>query len=188
MATPMPPQPQAPGAIPLVLHALLTGLVERHRVTLVTVATSEPGEWEALDRIRDAGVEVHAIRRVEPSGLARWQRRWRFASAWLGGRYPWRTVWYWEPSLQQILDRLLAEREYDLVTVEDNAMGIYRYRTKTPTIFTEYEVRRPRPVGWRGWSQGRWIMWALGEADWRRWRRYQRAVWQRFDRIQVFSQ
>src|SRR5689334_5858106 len=146
MATPMPPQPQAPGAIPLVLHAQLVGLIERHRVTLVTVASTDPAEWEALDRIRESGVDVHAIRRTELRGLARWERRWRFATTWLRGMYPWRTIWYWEPGLQHILNRLLAEQEFDLVMVEDNAMGIYRYRTETPTIFTEYEVRRPRSV------------------------------------------
>lgn len=187
MVAPMPPRPQAPGAIPLVLHAQISGLVERHQVTLATVAGPEPAEWEALDRVRELGVEVQAIRRVEPSGWARWRRRWRFAGAWLGGLYPWRTIWYWEPGLQRILDRLLAERRFDLVAVEDNAMGIYRYRTTAPTIFTEYEVRRPRPVSWSGWSESGPLRWALGEADWRRWRRYQRSVWRRFDRVQVFT-
>lgn len=185
LVAPMPPQAQAAGAIPLVLHAQLTGLLQRHSVTLVTVAGPDPAEWAALDRLQAAGVDVQAIRRVEPVGIDRWQRRWQLARGWLSGRYPWRTLWFWEPGIQQILDRLLGVEHFDLVQVEDNAMGIYRYRTNVPIIFTEYEVRRPRPINWRGWTAGR--EWALQEADWRRWYPYQRNVWRNFDRVQVFT-
>jgi polysaccharide biosynthesis protein PslH len=188
LVTPMPPRPQAPGAIPLVLHAQLAGLTPRHDVTLVTVAGPDPDEWAALDRLCASGIDVQAVRRAEPHSIQRWKRRWRLGSAWLRGRHPWRTIWFWEPGVQQILDHLLATRPFDLVMVEDNAMGIYRYRTQAPIVFTEYEVRRPRPVNWRGWSYGHPIKWALSEADWYRWPRYQRAVWRRFDRIQVFTQ
>jgi hypothetical protein len=97
LATPMPPQPEATGATPLVLHAELVGLLGRHVVTLVTVAGQEPGEQEAVDRLIREGVDVQAVRRTTPTGLARWQRRWRMGSAWLRGYYPWRTVWFWEP-------------------------------------------------------------------------------------------
>ena len=89
--------------------------------------------------------------------------------------------------MQRILNRLFAERSFDLVIVEDNAMGIYQYGTATPVIFTEHEVRRPRPVNWRAGSPSNWLRWAFGEADWQRWRKYQRSVWRRFDRIQVFT-
>jgi glycosyltransferase involved in cell wall biosynthesis len=100
---------------------------------------------------------------------------------------PWRTIWFWEPAVQYILDRLFAERSFDLVIVEDNAMGIYQYDTETPVIFTEHEVRRPRSINWQAGSPSNWLRWALGEADWQRWPKYQSSVWQRFDRIQVFT-
>jgi len=187
LVTPMPPRPQAPGAIPMILHALLAGLSVRHDLTLVTVAGPDPQEWEAIERLRTSGIEVHAIKRSQLHALPRWQRRWRLASAWLRGQWPWRTVWFWEPEMQQILDRLHAEKHFDLVQVEDNAMGIYRYRTRAPKILTEYEVRRPRPINWHGWSQPGRMAWAFIEADWRRWPLYQRAVWRRFERIQVFT-
>jgi polysaccharide biosynthesis protein PslH len=187
LVAPMPPQPQATGAIPLVLYAQLTGLMARHAVTLVTVAGPDRSEWAALDRLQTMGVDVQAVRRSEPHGLARWQRRWRWASTWLKGKYPWRTIWFWEPEVQHILARLFAERAFDLVIVEDNAMGIYQYGTATPMIFTEHEVRRPRSINWHAGSPSNWLRWAFGEADWQRWRKYQSAIWQRFDRIQVFT-
>ncbi len=187
LVAPMPPQPQAPGAIPLVLYALLTGLKARHQITVVTVAGLEPGECQALDQLQAEGINVQAVRRTEPAGLHRWQRRWRLGSTWLKGRYPWRTIWFWEPQLQVILDRLLGRPAFDLVVVEDNAMGIYRYRTSVPVVFTEHEVRRSRPINWQMGPPARWLPWALGEADWRRWRSYQPEVWRRFDRLQVFT-
>jgi glycosyltransferase involved in cell wall biosynthesis len=187
MVTPMPPQAEAPGAIPLVLHAQLSGLAERHDVTLVTVAGPDPHEWDALDQLRSSNIEIQAIRRVEPSGIQCWKWRWRLASTWLRGKYPRRTIWFWEPGLQHILDRLLTEQRFDLVQVEDNAMGIYRYRTTAPLVFTEHEVRRPRPINWNGWAQGQGVKSVLREADWHRWPQYHRNVWARFDRIQVFT-
>ena len=65
LVTPMPPQPQAPGAIPLVLHAELTGLMARHEISLVTIAGHEPGEQEAVTQLKAMGVEVRAVRRTD---------------------------------------------------------------------------------------------------------------------------
>jgi glycosyltransferase involved in cell wall biosynthesis len=188
MVTPMPPQPQAPGAIPLVLHAELVGLMPRHQMTLVTIAGLEPGEQEAIDTLRAAGLEVHAVRRIQPHGWQLWQRRWRLSTKWLGGKVPWRTVWFWEAEVQRILDHLLMKKKFDLVIVDDNAMGIYIYRTTTPLLFTEHEVRRPRPIDKAGLRQTDLLHWVLKEQDWARWPRYQRSVWQKFDRIQAFTQ
>jgi glycosyltransferase involved in cell wall biosynthesis len=66
-------------------------------------------------------------------------------------------------------------------------MGIYQYGTSTPMIFTEHEVRRPRPINWHAGSPSNWLRWTLAETDWQRWRKYQSSVWHRFDRIQVFT-
>lgn len=188
LVTPMPPQPQAPGAIPMVLYAQLTGLLARHhQVTLLTLSGDDPTDADAIARLKSDGIRVEAAYRVARRGLPRWQRRWWLASGWLGGKYPWRTLWFYEPELQRLLDHLLNQENFDLVAVEDNALGLYRYRTTVPIVFTEYEVRRPRPVNWRGCSKGNLLWWALGEADWQRWPRYERALWPRFDRIQVFT-
>jgi glycosyltransferase involved in cell wall biosynthesis len=187
LVTPMPPQPQGSGAIPVVLHALLTGLAPRHQITLVTVVGPEPAEQEAIERLHAASHEVFAVRLMKSTAYRRWQRRLRLIGAWLGGRYPWRTIWFSEPDVQRILDRLLVERRFDLVVVEDNAMGFYHYRTETPIIFTEHEVRRARPVNWHVGPPEDWLRWAFAEADWQRWPKYLPPVWRRFDCVQVFS-
>ena len=54
LVTPMPPDPGAASAIPVLLHAQLVGLRERHEVTLVTLAGPDPAELLAgvgLDRL-----------------------------------------------------------------------------------------------------------------------------------------
>jgi glycosyltransferase involved in cell wall biosynthesis len=188
MVTPMPPRAQAPGAIPVVLHAQLQGLRRNHAVTVVTVAGPEPDEAEAVNALIADGVPVRASLRSEPRGRARWQRRWRLGSRWLRGQWPWRTVWFWDDQVQRLLDQELGRRHYDLVQIEDNAMGAYRYPPGIPTIFTEHEVRRPRAVPWPAWPISSWPAWLLRETDWQRWPRYQRRVWRKFDRLQVFTQ
>jgi polysaccharide biosynthesis protein PslH len=187
MVTPMPPQPQATGAIPVVLHAQLTGLQKRHHVTLVTVAGQEPGEKQAVQDLRENGIDVHAVVRQDLSGWRRWQRRWRMGSTWLTRQIPWRSIWFWEPDLQRILNHLFASREFDLVIVEDNSMGIYNFPTTAPVLFTEHEVRRPRPVDWNIKNYRSIAAWAFSEVDWKRWPSYLRKTWRKFDHIQVFS-
>jgi len=189
LVTPMPPQPQASGAIPVVLHALLTGLTPRHQLSIVTIIGTESGEWEAVEHLRKAGHDIQAVHLMKSSGLQRWQRRWRLISSWLLGQYPWRTIWFWDPEVQRLLDRMLVEQQFDLVIVEDSSMAIYRYQTKTPTLFTEHEVRRSRPVNWHmGRLPADWVRWVFIESDWQRWKKYQPYVWRRFDRIQVFTE
>lgn len=187
LVTPMPPRPQAPGAIPLVLYAELTGLMAKHELSLATVAGLEPGEDVAIAELEKLQIPVHVAWRKKLPGLQNWRRRWRMAGAWLSGRFSWRTIWFWEPGLQTILDELLAKNRYDLVIVEDNAMGIYTFRTPVPTLFTEHEVRRPRPIDWKALRFRNIRGWTFGELDWMRWRSYQEMTWKKFDRIQTFS-
>jgi len=187
LVTPMPPRPEAPGAIPLVLHALLTGLQTRHEVTLVTVVGDEPGELEAADELQRSGLDVHVVDRRRPSGVARWRRRWRLASTWARGRYPWRTVWFADPQVQDTLDRLTRTRRFDVAAVEDNSMGVFDFPAHLPTVITEHEVQSPRPIDWHCGDLRGWPGWAFREAEARRWPSYQRSVWRRFDRIQVFT-
>lgn len=187
MATPTPPYTQPTNSVPLVTHCQLVGLVDRHEVTLVTGAGHDPTDQAAVAELQKMGIELHVAWRPTVDGVRRWQRRGRLVKFWLGGRYPFRTVWYWQAEVQRVLDRLLAERHFDLVTAADNAMGIYHYRTARPTLLTEMEVRRPRAINWTGWSSTPWRQWAFGEVDWQRWQGYQRQVWQRFDCVQVFT-
>lgn len=186
LATPVPPQADGAGAIPVLLNAELLGLRERHEVTLVTALGDEPGEEEAIARLE--GTDLHVVdRRRPPPGWTRRRRQLRLASRWARGRWPWRTVWFADPGFQRILDRLGAERRFDVVAVEDSAMSVFRYPGAAPVVFTHHEVLRPRPVDWSPGAPPAWPAWAFGELDWRRWRRFQPWAWRRFDRVQVFS-
>jgi glycosyltransferase involved in cell wall biosynthesis len=187
LVTPMPPQADGGGAIPVLLHAELLGLRRLHEVTLVTALADEPGEAEAVERLRGE-IEVHvADRRRPPPGRRRRRRQLRLAATWARGAWPWRTVWYADPGIQTILDRLVAGREFDVVAVEDSAMSVFRYPAATPSVFTHHEVLRPRPIARPGASPLNWPGWAFGELDWRRWAGFQRQAWNRFDLVQVFS-
>jgi len=188
LAVPVPPQADGGGAIPVLLYAELLGLRQRHEVTLVTAVGDEVGEAEAVARLREEGVDVHvADRRRPPPGMARRRRQLRMASRWVRGRWPWRTVWYAAPELQRAIDEACAGRGFDVVAIEDSAMSVFRYPAGVPTVFTHHEVLRPRPVDWHPGGPRKWPGWTFGELDWRRWRRFQREAWMRFDLVQVFS-
>jgi polysaccharide biosynthesis protein PslH len=187
LVVPVPPQADGAGAIPVLFHAELEGLRRRHEVTLVTAVGDEPGEEEAVARLREQ-LEVHAAdRRRPPAGARRRRRQLRMAVRWARGGWPWRTVWYADPGIQRLIDRVSSGRQFDVVAVEDSAMSVFRYPAGVPTVFTHHEVLRPRPVDWKPGAPGGWPGWAFGELDWRRWARFQRRAWSRFDRVQVFS-
>src|SRR5262249_17343989 len=42
-------------------------------------------------------------------------------------------------------------------------------------------------VQWQFGAPSSWLRWAAGEADWQRWPGYQRRIWPKFDRLQVFT-
>jgi len=188
LAVPVPPQADGGGAIPVLLYAELLGLRQRHEVTLVTALGDEAGEEEAVARLRSEGVEVFvADRRRPPPGMARRRRQLRMASRWARGRWPWRTVWYAAPEIQRALDEAAARHTFDVVAIEDSAMSVFRYPAGLPTVFTHHEVLRPRPLNRHPGGPRKWPGWAFGELDWRRWQRFQRQAWLRFDLVQVFS-
>ncbi|MDX1530321.1 MAG: glycosyltransferase family 4 protein, partial [Rhodothermales bacterium] len=172
MLTPMLPHPGALTGGALVMHGQLEALAAHHRVTLAALATDTPTERAAADGLRATGVDVHCVWGPPPTGPRLWARRWRLARAWLRNDAPLRTLAFAVPAMQALLDRLAGERRFDVVQVEDNAMGHYVLPSGIPTLLTEHEARTDADVA--GVERGRW-------------RRYQRAVWARFDRIQVFT-
>jgi len=187
LVTPVPPQADGGGAIPVLLNAQLLGLRRLHEVTLVTAVGDEPGHAGTVERLREE-VEVFAAdRRRPPPGGRRRRRQLRMAMKWARGPWPWRTVWYADPGIQAILDRLAGEREFDVVAIEDSAMSVFRYPAGLPSVFTHHEVLRPRPFTPPPASPGAWPGWAFGEIDWRRWAGFQRRAWHQFDLVEVFS-
>jgi glycosyltransferase involved in cell wall biosynthesis len=189
LIAPMVPQRDGAGAIPVLLYAQLVGLRERHDVTLVAGLGDEPGEAEAAAELVRENPDVHiADRRRPPPGLRRWRRRGRLAATWIGRGWPWRTVWFAAPDVQNVLDKLAATRAFDVVAVEDDAMSVFRLPAGVPAVLTEHEVLRPRAIDWGAGHPAEWPRWALREIDWRRWLSFQRKAWRRFDRVQVFTE
>jgi glycosyltransferase involved in cell wall biosynthesis len=168
-----------------VRSAGLSWVAARHRVTLATLARADEEEREAVRRLRAQGVEVHPVWRAAPGRVRRWMRRGRLAGRWLRGRDPLRTLAFAEPEMQRLLARLLREEPFDLLQVEDNAMGGYRYPTSVPSVLLELDALWEGGVGTerRGGVVG-----ALGRAERARWARFRPDVWRRFDRIQVFTE
>jgi glycosyltransferase involved in cell wall biosynthesis len=188
MVTPMLPHPKAHSAGPLSMYDTLSLLRERHQVTLATFAGPDLAELAAIEQLRASGADLHAIWRTAPAGLARWQWRWQLGRGWLRGTQPLRALEFADQAMQQLLDRLLAERQFDLIQIEDNAMAGYDYKRGIPTMLIEHEVRNVAEQHGQDASArtaGRPPLFAAGER--RRWLRYQAAVWQRFDRVQVFT-
>jgi glycosyltransferase involved in cell wall biosynthesis len=188
LVAPMPPQPAGGGAIPVLLDAQIAGLRERNEVTFVSAIGEEPGEAEAAKRLRNSGLDAHFTDRRQPdTARRRWRRRGRMASAWALGGTPWRAVWFADPEIQVILDRLAQTHEFDVAAVEDSAMSTFRLPPLVPSLLTEHEVLRPRPVGWHAGPPSAWPGWAFGELDWRKRPRFQRTAWRRFDRVLAFG-
>ncbi|MBI3952202.1 MAG: glycosyltransferase [Acidobacteria bacterium] len=187
MVTSMLPYPESMSGGALVMYGQLTGLAARHDVTLATFAGADPAEEKAIDGLRASGIDVHYVWRSWPVGIDRWRLRLRDAIGWLQGGCPLRTMQFYDPRMQHLLDRLLNEQRFDLLQVEDNAMANYGYRMQGPIVLTEHEVRPALSSDPRDQLNANWIGRILTNAERRRWHQYQRAIWRRFNRIQVFT-
>lgn len=189
IVAPMPPQPSGRGAIPLLLDAQVSGLRERNEVTFVSAVGEEAGEAEGAERLRDSGLDAHfADRRLSSSARQRWRRRARMAGEWAFGARPWRAIWFADPAIQAILDRLTLSHSFDVAVIEDSAMSSYRLPPGVPSLLTEHEVLRPRALGWRpSGPPAAWPNWAFTELDYRKRPPFQRSAWNRFDRVLAFG-
>jgi polysaccharide biosynthesis protein PslH len=188
LITSMVPDADGIGAIPKLLAAELEGLGERHEVTLLTTFGEDPGQAEAAARLRGAGGDVQALDRRRPSSARRrWWVRAELAATWLTRRWPWRVV-CGAAGVQPLLDRLLAEREFDLIAVEDNPMAVLRFPAGLPVVFTEHEATRAPASTWRAPRLRERPLAALRAHDWRRWDGFLPRAWERFDLLQVFCE
>lgn len=189
LVAPMAPQAHGNGAIPVLLYAELTGLRERHEVTLITAIGDEPGEEEAARALTAEGVDLRVADRRRPApGRRRFNRRLRLAATWGRGRWPWRTVWFADPGIQAAIDHASMCRSFDVVAVEDNSMAVFRLPEGVPAVLTEHEVQRPRELARHPASPAGSPLSVLRELDRRRWSTFQPSVWRFFDRVQVFSE
>jgi polysaccharide biosynthesis protein PslH len=188
LVTSMVPDLDGVGAIPKLLHAQLTGLRERHDVTLVAPVGEDPGQGEAAERIGASGLDAHFVdRRRSRSASRRWRVRAELASTWLRRDWPWRVV-CGVGGVQASIDRLLVTRSFDVVAVEDNPMAVLGFPAGLPTVLTEHEAVRAPASEWSAERLSERPLAALRARDWRRWDSFLPSAWRRFDLLQVFSE
>lgn len=185
---PTTPRANAPGALALVFHALLTGLRQRHRVTVLTVTGTDVGEREAVEAVRQSGVRIIAPALFPARRLQRLGRWMALAARWGTSTLPLRALWFHSPQLQHACNQLCTSEHFDVIHVEDNVMGMYVLPRATPAIFTEHEVRKPRAVNWHTFGRAGLHAWTWSEMEWQRLVKYQMAVWRRFPCIQTFTE
>jgi glycosyltransferase involved in cell wall biosynthesis len=174
--------------MPMLLHAQLQALADRHELTLVAGVGEEPWEASAARDVIATAEHVHLVdRRRSRNARQRVRRRVRLASDWACTRRPWLTLWFAAPSIQALLDKLTATCRFDLVAVEDSSMAMFRLPPALPTVLTDHEVGRPRPPVWHPDEDTKLRDWLFRELDWRRWESFQRAAWRRHNRVQVFT-
>jgi glycosyltransferase involved in cell wall biosynthesis len=166
------------------MHQQLMTLAGRHEITLATLRESVAPAFESTE-LRRLGIDVHHVHRLT-RGPGAWGRRAAIGTRWALSRQPLRQLAFRLGAMQALINRLCFERTFDLIQVEDSAMGAYRYPSTLPKILTDHEVRSDLPADRQTPFQGLCGRLASEEGD--RWRRVQPVVWRRFDRVQVFTQ
>ncbi len=188
LVTSMVPDAAGIGAMPKLFQAQLDGLSEHHQVTLVAGYGDEPGQAEAAARLLRSGVEARfADRRRSPTPRRRWRVRGELAYAWLTEGWPWRVV-SGAGGLQVLIDDATRKRRFDVVAVEDNPAAMLRFPAGVPRVLTEHEAVRAPASEWRAVRFSERPLRALRAADWRRWERFLKSAWQRFDLLQVYCE
>lgn len=184
----MVPQADGIGGFPKLMHAELSGLAERHEVTVVGTFGELAGQAEAAAELVASGLDAHFVdRRRSRSAPRRWRVRAELASSWSLSRRPWRAVSS-VAGVQPLLDRVAATRGFDVVAIEDSTMSSLRLPTGVATVLTEHEAFRAPASDWRAKRLAERPGGALRRIDWRRWERFQHAAWKRFDLTQVFGE
>ena len=172
LITSMVPQAEGAGAIPELLYAQVAGLRERHQLTLVTTFGDLAGQAEAAVELRHSGLDIRwADRRRSASFVRRWHVRTELAASWVGRRWPWRAVTSCA-GLQPVLDRVAAEREFDVVAVEENTVAMLRLPPHLPAVLTEHEAFQAPASDWRRAPLTAKPRVALRAADRHRWDRF----------------
>ncbi|MCW2987121.1 MAG: glycosyl transferase group 1 [Solirubrobacterales bacterium] len=188
LVVPMVPQADGIGAIPKLLHAELVGLRERHDITVVGSFGELTGQAEAAASLMRSDLDAHFVdRRRSRSPLRRWSVRTRLAAGWATRPWPWRAVSA-TAGVQPALDRLATDRSFDLVAVEEDLMSVLRFPRGVPVVLTEHEAFQAPATSWRAQRLRERPERLLRVRDWRRWKSFQLAAWERADLIQVYSE
>lgn len=175
--TPLLPDPRSSAGGALVMYEQLRRLARRHDVRLLSLVTAADLASGATDAIEAAGVESVLVPR--DYARSRLLRQSALAVRWLAGGRPLRVEAFRSTAMQRTIAATVARERFDVVHVEDAAMGTYQFPSGVPRLLIEHEVRAGAgPAG-----AARRLT-----SDAARWPAYQRAVWRKFGAIQVFTE
>ena len=190
MVTPFLPSSTATAsnAGELVMYRQLELLAVRHQVTLAALCSSNQDSRREIAGLQQLGIDVHAVERRPPVGLDRWKRRPGLAMRWMRGDTPLPVIEFTLPTMQEIINRMVAVTAPDLIQVEYVWMAGYRYPSEVPTLLTEHEVGLVRARDdLLATVTGPLLRRLYASAEWRRWQRYEPLVCRSFTRVQVFT-
>jgi polysaccharide biosynthesis protein PslH len=180
LVTPMVPDSQGTGGGAITLAGELETMASRHSVTVAAFSWEGARDLPAIHRLEIAGIAVHIVAKSLRGPV-------RLAPAWLWRPVPLRAIQLFEPAMQQLLDHLFADSVFDLIQVETGLMGFYRYPSDVPMVLTEHDVEADAVLTTEADGVVGRLRHGLLHIEQRRWQQFQREVWRRFSRIQVFS-
>lgn len=134
------PQPDARSGAGVVLHEQLQALRERHELTMVLLAPDSKQTRHAQLTLKDQGLEVHILRAGLPLPLVHLKRTMQGAVGRARGWPAMGVPGYTDPALIRLVNRLLDQRAFDLVQVENFGLGSLPFERTVPSLVVEHEV------------------------------------------------
>ena len=117
------PRPNATSGSLVFMHGEVEALRHEHSLSLVTFTLVGADERRELARLRASGVDVHVIGEALPRTLIR-IKRWAQARIAEFRRWPpLGNPKIADPRLPRLLDRLVRERGFDILQVENLGLG-----------------------------------------------------------------
>ena len=192
LVTSMVPDADGVGAIPKLLAGAAAGAARaRHEVTLVTHLRRRPRPGRGGGaRCSRSDLDAHILdRRRSASARRRWRVRAELAATWaseglaLAGRLRRRR------RCNRCSTGWRRAREFDVVAVEDNPMAVLRFPAGVPVVLTEHEaIRAPASQLAVGAALRTPAAGAAGARLATLGCAFCRALWARFDLLQVFCE
>jgi glycosyltransferase involved in cell wall biosynthesis len=116
------------------VYHLARQIARRHDVTLLTYGTG--ADQPNVARLREEGIHAETVLRERPSKAAR--RRDQLVS--LVSRLPFESYIARSAELQQAIDRLSAERPFDVIQLESTLVWPFRFPRESKLVLDEHNI------------------------------------------------
>ena len=133
IVTPSPPEPPHWG-FNIRVHQFLKHLGKRHEVSVLCY--TEPDQAEAIEMLEPLCASLHTVPR--PDERRQMLRRRQLRSLFSGHSFHGHHLW--SPAMQAAIDRVIAERDPDLIQVESSRLGVFRFGRQSVTILDEHNL------------------------------------------------